>query len=149
MATGQSQSTVDRITAIVALEAGGERSALTSDEAITVVRRISEKLSRQISTVIGSDGFQALFDRSVEAMLYPSPSPGRTSPTSGRSEFEDLLAQLSGRPSEFILQAGTDLFSAFCIHLATFIGEALVARLLRSAWPDSAEGSRPAAGKNL
>jgi len=94
--------------------------------------------------IIGDEGFDALFDRSVHLTapqfpwLSPVPRPSATP-----SRFEGLRLRLQGQEPAQALQATVALLATFTAVLVTLIGQPLTTNLLRAAWGDAFDAAAP------
>ncbi len=92
-------------------------------------------LAKSLVTIIGQDGFLALFDRSlhVAGEAFPwllAPAPGAHI----ASRLEGLQSVLSGRTADEATQAMVLLLTTFTGVLATLIGTPLSTNILCTAW---------------
>jgi hypothetical protein len=120
---------------LIAFEAGG--TIHNVENAIAVATRIHKELLQHLSPVIGENGFQVLFARTVR--LTKPRFPGMHElPTDGPSEavLEHLCAFLKKQAPTAVTDIVTALLFTFISLLSTFIGEGLTSRLLRNAWPE-------------
>jgi hypothetical protein len=120
---------------LITFEAG---SAIHNVEnAIEVATRIHEKLLQHLAPVIGENGFQVLFARTVR--LTKPRFPGmHEAPTNGPSEafLDQLCACMKKQAPAAITDIVMALLFTFISLLSTFIGEGLTWRLLSNAWPE-------------
>jgi hypothetical protein len=109
---------------------------LVSDVAID----LWERLSKVLVAIIGTEGFEALYSRSVHlaAADFPWLKP-EASWDSTDSRFYELISAMHNRPQGEAGQAMVVLFSTFTGVLSTLIGLDLTTNLLRAAWGDAYE----------
>ena len=103
--------------------------------------QISVQLREQLATclvpIVGKDGFQALYDRSLHlaAANYawlPSSGGHRFEP--GDTPFGGLAGSLADKPAQDALEACILLLSTFVDILSLLIGEHLTTNLMHVAW---------------
>jgi hypothetical protein len=102
-----------------------------------------EQLADRVAPIIGRDGVNAIYTRSLHLLQndfpwLPSAAPADTD----RAPAEELRATLEGQDPSVIAQAMEALVLNFADLLATLIGDRLAMRLFRDAWPD-AFGAEP------
>ena len=96
-----------------------------------------ERLAVELISIIGEDGFQSLFVRSVHlnGVAFPWLLLSHSSQQS-HARFAGLKISLESREINETVAASTALFITFIDILALLIGEFLTTRILRSAWGD-------------
>lgn len=143
MALNKAQTLSEAVQRIFAYEAAALGPARDAESARALIGRIHQHLFVQLAPVIGPAGFDAIFGRTVKGMF--STFPVLVVPTNDVTHYElhHLITALHGRSAESVLEIGAGLHTLFCIQLATFIGEALVFRLLRNEWPAALEDDTP------
>lgn len=99
-----------------------------------------QRLSQGLVAIIGSEGFEALYDRSlhVAAAAHPWLEP-TVPPQAGSPRFERLRSDLQSRDVEEAGKVMTLLLSTFTGVLSTLIGQQLTTNILRAAWGDAFE----------
>lgn len=117
---------------LLALEAA---SPSATDAHVHDLVRVCEKLRITLTRFAGADGFTALLRRALALAQADVPSLQTVKVTAnGRLEGIEEFAAAVGN-------AGVEATTAITAHLlgllATFIGEALMLRLVRQAWPDA------------
>jgi hypothetical protein len=117
---------------LLALEAA--RSTETDAHVHDVVR-VCEKLRFCVTRFAGADGFTALLRRALALAQADDPSLQTVKVTAnGRLEGIEEFAAGVGNAG---IEAATAITAHLLGLLATFIGDALMLRLLRQAWPDA------------
>ncbi len=95
-----------------------------------------EKLAGEIILVVGQDGFDSLYERSLHlaqaAVSWLPPNPSAADPNS--QHFEELGKHLVNQAPADAWAAHSLLLTLFANILASLIGDQLTASLLRSAW---------------
>lgn len=115
---------------LLALEATSDASGAHSHEAV----RVCEKLRLSVARFAGADGFTSLLRRSLALARadVPSLKSVTLTPEGCLEEIEQLA---SDAPN-----GATEASAAITAHLlgllVTFIGEPLMLRLVRDAWPE-------------
>jgi hypothetical protein len=99
-----------------------------------------ERLSKVLVAIIGTEGFEALYSRSVHlaAADFPWLKPNANWDSTD-SRFYELTSAMHNRPQEEAGQAMVVLFSTFTGVLSTLIGLELTTNILRAAWGDAFE----------
>ena len=94
-----------------------------------------EQMATQITSIVGEDGFNSLYTRSVLLTLstFPWLAAASLSPQTDH-RFAELKISLEGQTPEQARAANSLLLITFTDILASLIGEQLTIRLLRSAW---------------
>ena len=98
-----------------------------------------EPMATQIISIIGEDGFNSLYGRSVfqTRIIFPWLAAGALPPQTDQ-RFAGLKLSLEGHTPEQASAANSLLLITFTDILASLIGEDLTIRILRSAWGDDA-----------
>jgi hypothetical protein len=97
-----------------------------------------ERLSKNLVAIIGSEGFEALYDRSVHLACTTFPWLAPADPEPGNySRFSRLTSGLRDRSLDEARGATVLLLSIFTSVLSTFIGQQLTTNILRAAWGDA------------
>ena len=98
-----------------------------------------EPMATQIISIIGEDGFNSLYGRSVfqTRITFPWLASGALPPQADQ-RFAGLKMSLEGQTPEQANAANSLLLITFTDILASLIGEDLTIRILRSAWGDDA-----------
>ncbi len=92
-------------------------------------------LSRKLTTIIGQNGFQTLYDRSLHTAAKHYPWLIAAADASARlSDPEKLKAALCKQPVDQASHATVLLFSTLLELLVCLIGQSLTTNLLRDAW---------------
>ena len=93
------------------------------------------QLATQIISIVGEDGFNALYVRSIflNQRTFPWLSTGSLPPQTDHP-FADLKMSFEGRPPAQASEANSLLLITLTDILASLIGEQLVNRILRLAW---------------
>ena len=117
---------------LIAYETKGTKSSETKTLAAWLA---SEKLRPHLATLMGNIGFKALVSRVLVLGVADVPWLRAVHvKTDGSLEgFEELVAQVD--PEEF-LEGCVVLLSHLLGLLVAFIGEELMLRLVREAWPE-------------
>ncbi|MBU2642217.1 MAG: hypothetical protein Q8K57_19020 [Thiobacillus sp.] len=94
-----------------------------------------EKLATEIISVVGEDGFNSLYERSVflAQRTFPWLAAHSLSPQSDH-RFAELKIRLAEQTPVEARVANILLLITFTDILTSLIGEALTTRILRSAW---------------
>ena len=104
-----------------------------------VTVKLWERLSAELTTIIGEGGFQSLYARCIHltGATFPWIECGHPSqPTDSR--FAGLKMSLEGREFDEASEASIALLVTFIDILTLLIGEQLTAGILQSAWGDDA-----------
>ncbi len=104
---------------------------------VAVTLHLWERLSFELTSIIGEGGFQSLYARSVHLVRvrYPWIAPIHSSQPSAIA-FASLRSCLEERDLTEINEASVALLSTFIDILIMLIGELLTTSILRSAWGD-------------
>ena len=99
-------------------------------------------MAAQVISIVGEDGFNSLYDRSVflTQPSHPWLAADAPSPATG-SRFAELKMSLQEQPPAQASVANTLLLITFTDILVSLIGEQLTARILRMAWGHEAQDS--------
>ncbi|RPJ03826.1 MAG: hypothetical protein EHM37_24225, partial [Deltaproteobacteria bacterium] len=101
-----------------------------------------EKMATQIISIVGEDGFNSLYARSV--FLAQPTFPWLTASSLSQPDdqrFAELKKGLEGQTPSQAREANSLLLLTFTGILAALIGEPLTTRILCSAWGDDASTS--------
>lgn len=102
-----------------------------------------ERMASQIISIVGEDGFNSLYARSVYLTQPDFPWLGASLTTSqGVPRFAELKKILARHAPEQASKANEVLMHTFTSILASLIGDELTIRILRSAWGDDASNGR-------
>lgn len=98
-----------------------------------------EQMAAQIVLIVGEDGFNSLYARSVHLVqaTFPWLAAKPQSPQPDR-RFAELKTSLAGQAPAQAREANSLLLLTFTGILAALIGEPLTARILQSAWGNDA-----------
>jgi hypothetical protein len=101
-----------------------------------------EQMATQIISIVGEDGFNSLYARSV-FLAQPTFPWLTTSSLSQQNDqrFAELKKGLEGQTPSQAREANSLLLLTFTGILAALIGEPLTTRILGSAWGDDASTS--------
>jgi hypothetical protein len=101
-----------------------------------------EQMAAQIISIVGEDGFNSLYARSV-FLAQPTFPWLATSSLSQQTDqrFAELKKRLEGQTPPQALEANSLLLLTFTGILAALIGEPLTTRILWSAWGDDVSTS--------
>lgn len=101
-----------------------------------------ERLAAGLVVIIGNEGFDALYDRSLHLAGegFPWLTPGE-SQTGSKARFERLRSGLLGQESDEAGKATVLLLATFIRVLVTLIGYPLTTNILRAAWGDAYEAA--------
>jgi hypothetical protein len=115
------------------------RMALSSEEEVAdTAIDLWEQMAAQIISIIGQEGFDSLYMRSVSLTRSTYPWLAAVLPQSKIGQrFMDLKISFKGQTPEQASAANSQLLITFTDILASLIGEQLTIRILRSAWGDS------------
>jgi hypothetical protein len=130
---------------ILAEEAGNAR---TAGEAISAVIQVHAKLAGTISPVLGQEGFEAMFARTVQKTKADYPCLEAISSGNPDGVLDRLKSVLSQQEATTVREVGVSLVEMSFQLLSTLIGEELTLRLFRSTWPEPvANGLAPTSGR--
>ena len=105
-----------------------------------VVHHLWGNLSQQLSALIGHEGCNALFDRSLHMTSAQFPwLTSHNAPFGERVPLEVLKSALQPRDSDESARAVILLLSTFTGLLCMLIGQNLTTNILRTAWGDAFE----------
>jgi hypothetical protein len=101
-----------------------------------------EQMAAQIISIVGEDGFNSLYARSVflAQPTYPWLAANSPSPQTDQ-RFAELKKHLEGQTPSQAREANSLLLLTFTGILAALIGEPLTTRILRTAWGNDASYS--------
>ena len=94
--------------------------------------RVHDKLTAQLSPLLGAAGVQALFRRSATLVQGERPVLADVGTLESSTRLRELLGALEPDVARETAEA---LFGAFFALITTFIGERLTTQALRGAWP--------------
>jgi hypothetical protein len=114
---------------LLAAEGSSDASAEAYGAAAAAVY---DKLDAELSRLLGSAGFQALFARSAKLAQREFACLSEVAVAEGSTKLRACLQALDAVTAA---QAAEALFGTFFALLATFIGERLTTQALRNAWP--------------
>ena len=98
-----------------------------------------EQMATQIISIVGEEGFKALFARSVFLAQPTFPWLAASSLSQQTDQrFAELKKALEGQTPAQACEANTLLLLTFTDILAALIGEPLTTRILWTAWGDDA-----------
>lgn len=101
-----------------------------------------EQMATQIISIVGEDGFNSLYARSVFLAQPTFPWLPASSPSPENDQrFAELKKGLEGQTPSQAREANSLLLLTFTGILAALIGEPLTTRILWSAWGDEASTS--------
>ena len=108
-----------------------------------------EQMATQIILIVGEDGFNSLYARSVflAQPKFPWLAANSLSPQTDQ-RFAELKKRLEGQTPSQAREANSLLLLTFTGILAALIGELLTTRILRSAWGNDASYSTSKESKN-
>lgn len=108
-----------------------------------------EQMATQIISIVGEDGFNSLYARSVflAQPKFPWLAANSLSPQTDQ-RFAELKKHLEGQTPSQARAANNLLLLTFTGVLAALIGEPLTTRILRSAWGNDASYSTSKESKN-
>lgn len=99
-----------------------------------------KSLAASLVNIIGDEGFDALFSRSLHLAGAAHPWLAEASVARGNvPRFAALKALLNGRTQAEVTAAMVLLFCVFTDVLGTLIGNQLTTNILRAAWGDAYE----------
>lgn len=119
MATNDKQYKAVDVGLLLGTEAVPSRSAM-----------LWEKLARELTDIIGMNGFQALYLRSLQRTRQTYP----LLPSADRADFDSLKAGLEQQTAPQALAASVAFFNLFIETLTLLIGGALTAAIVQAAW---------------
>lgn len=112
------------------------------DEVCEVALALWSQLSKSLEAIIGREGFEALYDRSLHLagaafpwLTAPQLAPGK------HPRFDRLKLVLQSRSPDETEKATVILLSTFIEVLSTLIGRNLTLNILRAAWGDAFEAA--------
>lgn len=116
-----------------------QRTEKGADAAIT----LWEQMATQIISIVGEDGFNSLYARSVflAQPTFPWLTPSALSQPNDQ-RFAELKKGLEEQTPSQAREANSLLLLTFTGILAALIGEPLTTRILCSAWGDEASTSK-------
>jgi hypothetical protein len=99
-----------------------------------------ERLAAGLVVIIGNEGFDALYDRSLHFARegFPWLTPGEPK-TGSEARFACLRSSLLAQDSDEAGKATVLLFTTFIRVLVTLIGHPLTTNILRAAWGNAYE----------
>lgn len=101
-----------------------------------------EQMATQIISIVGEDGFNSLYARSVFLAQPTFPWLTTNSPSQQTDQgFAELKNRLEGQTPSQAREANSLLLLTFTGILAALIGEPLTTRILCSAWGDDVSTS--------
>lgn len=108
-----------------------------------------EQMATQVISIVGEDGFNSLYARSVFLVQpeFPWLAANSLSPQTDQ-RFAELKKCLEGQTPSQAREANSLLLLTFTGILAALIGEPLTTRILRSAWGNDASYSTSKESKN-
>ena len=97
--------------------------------------RVWEQMATQIISIVGEEGFNSLYARSIflTQSTFPWLAAGPLAPQSDH-RFAGLKTSLDGQTPAQASEASTRLLITFTDILATLIGEQLTNHILQLAW---------------
>lgn len=104
-----------------------------TDASAAAAGRVYDKLHEHLAPLLGDDGVQMLFVRS--AKLSRDDLAAICGGSSAARAATSLRERLRSQDPPLDAEAATLLFGTFFALITTFIGERLVAQVLRRAWP--------------
>ena len=111
--------------------------AVSSVDFANAFKRCHDKLARVISPIVGDMGFDAMFARAIRKTRSTEPSLDGFIAAVGAPFSDQLWAWLGQREPATIRSIGGDALARFLEFLTKLIGEELVLKLVRAAWPES------------
>jgi hypothetical protein len=108
-------------------------------------RRAYERLSQQLTPLIGDAGVAAIYARSrhLAQQKFPGLAPVQT-PDQAEGPYVLLQLSLEQQEPAAATEAAVAVLATASELLASFIGESLTTRLLCEAWPDDFAADTPA-----
>lgn len=137
MAAADALTLAEAVRRIIAHEGAPNGSTLAPAEPSAVLRTVHERLVEQFAPVIGSAGFDAIFNRTLKVKLAGLPPLAIPKDPSSRVRLAHFATWLQTQPAAPALAVAEGLVATFCHQLSTFIGEGLVLQLIRNAWPSA------------
>ena len=112
--------------------------ALPTEKVADAAINLWEQMATQITSIVGEDGFNSLYTRSVflTRSTFPWLAAASLSPQTDH-RFAELKISLEGQTPKQASAANSLLLITFTDILASLIGEQLTIRILRSSWGDS------------
>jgi hypothetical protein len=109
------------------------------EKVVDAAIQLWEQMATQIISIVGEQGFDSLYARSVflTQPTFPWLAASSLSPQTGH-RFAELKTSLEGQPPAQASAANSLLLITFTDILAGLIGEQLTAGILRSAWGNDA-----------
>ena len=113
--------------------------ALPTEKVADAAINLWEQMATQITSIVGEDGFNSLYTRSVLLTLstFPWLAAASLSPQTDH-QFAELKISLEGQTPKQASAANSLLLITFTDILASLIGEDLTIHILRSAWGNDA-----------
>lgn len=112
------------------------------DNTADVAVDLWERMSLQIVSIVGEQGFNSLYRRSVFLAQPTYPWLAASPPPQQRGQyFAELRKGLEGQTPSHARDANSLLLLTFTGILAALIGDPLTTRMVRSAWGDDAPSS--------
>lgn len=111
-----------------------------SGDAVVALVSLHERLRTSLATVIGDNGVHVLLVRSLAIAGKEHPALRVLAPKAGDHEDwnRTLTVALGKLPRDEIVVHGVALYATFLALLTSFIGRPLTARILQTAWPETA-----------
>ena len=109
-------------------------------DAVNGAINLWEQMAAQIISVVGENGFNSLYARSVFLAQPKFPWLAAASSLSTQTDrrFAELKRSFEGQTPAQVNEANTLLLNTFTDILASIIGEQLTISILRSAWGNDA-----------
>jgi len=120
-----------------------EREALDGADAAAIAAatfRVLERLTRQLTPIIGPSGVVAVYARGVHLAKRQFPWLPPVSAVESDGSFADVRLSMQKQDARVATEAAFAVLIAISDLLESFIGESLTSQLLSGAWPDDPAG---------
>jgi hypothetical protein len=107
-----------------------------SEGAVLALQQAHGAVAGELSRVIGTAGFNAMFVKSIARAKLSEPVLDGLPLIVGDEFLGALWARLRGEEPAVIRSVGIELITCLFDTLATFIGPTLALQLFQNAWPD-------------
>lgn len=110
--------------------------AQPTEKAADAAIKLWEQMAVQIISIVGEDGFDSLYARSIFLNQATFPWLAANPLPKAEQRFAELKASLKGQAPAQASEANSLLLITFTDILASLIGESLTTRILHLAWGD-------------
>lgn len=125
------------------------RLAMNPDEVVDSAIKLWEQMATEIISIVGKNGFNSLYSRSIFLTQPTFPWVGARSKSQIIDQrFDELKMDFEEQTSAQASEANCLLLITFTDILASLIGEQLTTTILSSAWGNNASGKTSKEFKN-